>query len=221
MSAPRIHVPLILIAGALLLQPAPATAQNALGDLLGGRGAPVTLRLDQLTPEWQRVQIKGPEAAGGAANPMMGMLGGMMGMFGINPSAFSAMDRSTLYYTKGAVVQVGPETFLVAYQPSAAPMDLARVMAADEPPAPEVLKATSPLQLTLVNVRSISTLTDVRSFNLQRELAESRAAAEAAKKFGDSMKPKVDIDGGVQEEVKKAPAPAPARPARPRARPQL
>jgi hypothetical protein len=169
----------------------PALAQNATvsaPDLFSGKGPAPTLKLRELNATWRRVTINGPaelKGSGSASSFAGGIFGAMFG--GGMPPAPSYSPPS---YTLGATTTLGGETFLVVYRPNFKALDLGTLMklgpagqGGGELPAPEKLTADSSVVLTLVNVRSITSLADFRAFNLQQELAESAKAAEEEAKF--------------------------------------
>lgn len=168
-----------LMTGALLaLAPGVGHAQeNALSQLLSGTAAPTTMKLKQLGPEWRRVTLGGPvDTKGGSLGQMAGGLLGMM--FGGGSPGSSAPAP---YYTQGKTASINGEMFLITYRAQRKSLDMATLMKAQNPadlPAPERLTGESTITLELVNVHSIQTIGDIRSFNLQQELADSAKAAE-------------------------------------------
>jgi hypothetical protein len=165
----------------LALSAGPARAQEppTFLDAVFGR-VPGTLKLKELSGEWRRMTLVGPADASGATQSVGGLMSGLMGaMFGggTAPKAPNPLP----YYSQGRVVRVGEEVFLITYRAHFRPLDMTAMMAAKGPgdlPPPEKLTAESALALTLVNVRSISSISDIRPFDMERELAESARAAE-------------------------------------------
>lgn len=130
-------------------------------DLIYGEVFPLTVQLKALDSEWRRVTVAGQ------ATDYLQMYAAM----------FSG--RSPAYYTKGETVTVGGETFIVAYQAQAQPFDLMAMMGRDaEPPAPEKLTPESVVTLSLLNLRAVGSLSDIRPFDLEQEIAESERLAE-------------------------------------------
>jgi hypothetical protein len=194
-----------ILALAAVLASAPAGAQTAdLQQVLSGKEFAHSLKLKDLTAEWRHVSIAtsdksadggdamkqlmqlgmmGQQAKGGANDAAggmaaMSMLGGLFG--GGNDSAPS-------YYTLGKTASIAGETFLVAYKlQSKTPnfMELIAQSAKDGGKEPDFAKLAADskptgeteLALTLINVRSITTLGSIRPFDLNRELD---AAAKA------------------------------------------
>jgi hypothetical protein len=124
---------------------------------------------------------KGKNAGGDAAMGMM-FLSMMGGMFG----GGSGGDAPPAYYSKGQTIQLGGETFLVTYryQPPANNLMQMAMQAGIEGKEPDLAKMLaapalteeSDLTLTLVNARTIGTITDIRTFDLKKELEASQKA---------------------------------------------
>lgn len=207
---------LTLLPAALLLASAvglPASAQGT--SFFGPGGAAPAIRLKELGPAWRRVTIGGPEEFKRTGS-FSSLAGGIFGaMFG---GALPTSGYTPPSYTRGEVTAIGSEQFLVVYRPEFKGLDMAAMMRLGEgakPPAPEKLTPETPLILTLVNLRSVTSLSDLRPFNLQTELAESaKAAAEEAKLLEQIQQrpPAGAFEDGVVVKPEKAP-PAPARPA--------
>ncbi len=194
----------------------PAAGQGAgLADLLAGKSAPATMKLRELGPAWQRVTITGPGADESGAGGIMGMYAAMFSMMG-GPAG----SPQQAHFTQGKLISVGPETYLVTYRLLSKPMDFAALMAAgqgaDLPPV-EKVTAESPVHLTLMNVRHIATIREIRAFDLDRELADAEKAAKETEAMRRRMMqgplgvgaepPVADVP---DSPVRTAPAPAPA-----------
>jgi hypothetical protein len=116
-----------------------------------------------------------------AASAMLGMAF-MSALFG----GGSGDSQKPVYYTQGRTVTVGGETFLVAYRYQKPPVNLMQLaMQADkagkDPDASKTaadgkLTPESPLTLSLINVKTITTLADIRPFDMAQEMAESANA---------------------------------------------
>lgn len=180
MLARRLLVPAILML--TLGGAAPGRCQGGdLQQLLSGKTVPLTRKLKELTPEWRRASVAGlPEQGGNLTQMTGGILGAMFG-----GGMASALTPPPVCYTQGQTVSIGTETFLIVYQHAQKGMDVAAMMKAGpggKLPPVEKLTPDSLLSLTLLNVRSLNSLSDLRAFNLDQELAESakRAEVEAA-----------------------------------------
>lgn len=175
--------PAALILVGMLTAPGAAQGQTVnSADLFSGKGPASVLQLKALSPAWRRVNIGGPaELKGGGLGQLAGGFFGAM----LGAGSLPASNYSPPQYTDGATTTLGGETFLVVYRPNLKSIDMMALMQAGpggKLPTPEKLTAETSLILTLVNVRSITTLGDFRPFNLEQELAESaKAAAEELK----------------------------------------
>ncbi len=181
---------------------APALGQGMdFQQLLSGKEVPNALKLKDLNGDWRHLTIGTTDAAKGGLGDMMGplMQAGMMADKGkgkedpaaamLGMSFFSALfggggeSQKPVYYTKGQTVTVGGETFLLAYRyqkPAVNFMQLA--MESDktgkDPDAGKMAAAgkltpDSALTLSLINVKTITTLADIRPFDIDQEIAES------------------------------------------------
>lgn len=183
----------------------PAMGQAAdLQQLLSGKDVPNSMKLIQLNADWKRVTIRTTDNAGGGLGDMMSQLmqAGMMSEANKNKSKDDAMgamlgmsmlgglfgggDKEPVYYTLGQTVTIGGETFLVAYQreqtaPNFMQMAMEASAGGKEPDMTKLasqnkLTADSPLSLALINMKSVSTLSKIRPFNMAQEIAESEKA---------------------------------------------
>jgi hypothetical protein len=154
------------------LAPAKAATENAISQMM---------QLDALSGS------RGSGKSGGdAASALIGMsmLGGLFG--GMGPGSDGGGEATT-YYTRGQTVTFGGETFLVAYSHQKQPVNLMQMALESEKngnkepdfaklAAANKLTAESPLALSLVNVRAVALLSNVRAFDLNGEIAESAKA---------------------------------------------
>jgi len=189
-----------LLIPVLMSLASPALCQGAsLQDILSGKSSPVALHLRELTPDWSRVTVG--TTGGNGLGDMMSQLGPLMAMGaaggkggGAEDAAGAAFLSSMLgggggnsgqqvYYTKGATTTIGSETFLVAYryvkpEPNFMELMMQPQQAGKEPDLSKLavsgkMTADSVLTLSLLNVKSISSLNDIRPFDMAREIAES------------------------------------------------
>jgi hypothetical protein len=205
------------LTGPIAAQAAGPTVEAA--DLFTGKGPAATVRLKTLDQNWRRVTISGPaELKGGGIGQLAGGIFGAMLGSGAPPSSGYTPPQ----YTQGATTTLGGETFLIVYRPNLKGLDLAALMQVPpgaKPPSSERLTEETALMLTLVNVRSITSLSDFRPFNLKQELAESAKATEDELKTIEQLQrqngPGGQAQGGALEnavpEVRVAPEPVPDR----------
>jgi hypothetical protein len=163
----------VVAASALLADaaaPRPAAAgEPTLADVMAGKTAPLTLTLQQLDDEkaqWRRVRVALPADASTMNGPdaMERALSAALG--GPSPS---------VYYTRGQVVSIDGQSFLIAYRPKSDPVNLSA-------PKPVKLTPKTPLTLSLLSVRTAAAFEDIRAFNLQEEMAAQRQADKQAEK---------------------------------------
>jgi len=132
-------------------------------DLIGGKTAPLSLKLKDLTGEWRRFTTG--ENAGGMESLMAMRAGG-------------APSTGPAYFTRGLTVTLGTETFLVAYRQESKPFDFRQAIMhndEEEMPHPDPLTADTILQLSLLNLRNIGNILDVSPFDLEHEVAAGKA----------------------------------------------
>ncbi len=145
--------------------------KTTLKDFLADKTVPLTLQLKDLNSDWRRVNIGGAaDAAAGPARAYTALLGLAGG--GGGP-----------YYTKGDTVVLEGETYLIAYRAQTKPIDYATLlrggMRAEQMPKPEPPSPESLLALALVHLRTAGSLTDIRPFDLETELAGGDTSAAA------------------------------------------
>jgi hypothetical protein len=182
---------------------APAFGQSMdFQQLFSGKEFPHTLKLAELDGDWRRVSIGIAGAQKGGLSDMLGplMQAGMMSdgdkgkgkndaaaaMLGM--SFFSSLfgggeKKEPVYYTKGKTVTVGSETFLLAYCFEKPELNLMQLAADSEKNGkdPDFSKAAmdgrltpeSALTISLLNVKSITTLNSIRPFDMAQEIADS------------------------------------------------
>ena len=160
----------------------------------------------------------GKKGGGGPSDALgamvgMSMLGGMLGG--------GTDSKQPAYYTTGQVISLGGETFLIAYQYKAEKPNLMQLAMDAEKSGekePNWAKMTeagkmsgeSAAELTLINMKSIGSLSGIRTFDLAREIAESQPAGGLMDLFmmGAAGKEKAPmLPATVATPVKKSPAP--------------
>ena len=169
----------------------PSLPGPGVSDILAGTSSiPLSLTLGGLDGTWRRMTTTGPYDLGAITQAITSLIGS---------------TGAGVYYTKGQSLSVGATTYLVTYRTQPKLFDITtitQITSGGKPPAPERLTPQTPLTLTLLNLQAAGSLTDIRAFNLQRELADSAAAAKA---YNDLVSP-----GGPSG----TPAPRRARPRR-------
>jgi hypothetical protein len=116
------------------------SAQPNLNDILNGKSIPSTVKLKDLNPEWRGLSTSGQFEF---ANTFQTIFSSFFG---------GALNAS--YYTKGQTVNIGTETYIVAYSLQ---------------DKPEKITADTPLSLSLLNLKTIGSLNNIRVFNLKTE----------------------------------------------------
>jgi len=149
----RIPVVLLLLLATCSFVWAAAGAQPTdFASLLSGSSVPLVLKMKGLDGSWRRFTATGVQEAGGLYASMYGV-------------------ASVVYYSKGQIVSAAGEIYLLAYslqakRPSYANMLMARGVM----PEPETLTADSPVALSLLNIRTMGSLTDIRPFDRDAEI---------------------------------------------------
>lgn len=156
----------LTLAFAAMALPSTCHAQsNDLKRLLSGSTFPLSMKLKDLNGDWRRMNVSG-QADGG----MGGMMQAVMGMFGGGGGG----SAGGAFYTNGDMASINGETYIVAYKARTKPLDFAALMGPNaKPPTPEKLTAETVLSLCLLNLRSAGNLTDVRTFDLNQEIADN------------------------------------------------
>ena len=137
--------------------------------LLSGSRMPLTLTLKDLDSSWRRLGASGGQEPGGIYAAMYGA-------------------PSVAYYSKGQTVTASGETYLVAYTLQAKRPSYAVMMVGHGGVGqPEALTAASLVGLSLLNVRTMGNLTDIRPFNRDAEIAAyAKSYEELAAAMGTS-----------------------------------
>jgi hypothetical protein len=163
-------------------------AEPNFAGILSGNSVPTAIKLKDLTPEWRAMSTNGQLEIGNF-QALVSLFGG--GSFANN------------YYTKGQTVTVGSETYIVAYS----------LLSLAEKISPEL-----PLNLSLLNLKTIGSMSNIRTFEMVAEtkvLEAQLASLQIANIFGGS-KP------GAEEKPAESPAAEPeVRPADVQPRPTI
>ena len=167
-------------------QAAPVTA-TTLKELLNSSAHPLTIKIKDMKPEeWRRFSLTGQsDSGGGMGNYMMLLFGAMGGGGGLD----SLPNADAVYYTQGQMATVGAETYLITYRPLLKQPDMMALMMqtqrngnaqpAPEQLIPEKLTLDSAVSLSLLNVKKIGGMSDIRPFDAALEVAEHEKADKA------------------------------------------
>lgn len=158
---------LVGVALLMALATLPAFGQGAtLNDLLDGKAAPLTLKLKELDNGWRCFT---PGSANDAGTMLMSI---------VMTQATHQPTAALVYFTKGQLVTMNGETYLVAYSrlPEPPPDMNALRQGVAKPPTPAT--QNTEVSLCLLNLRTTGNLLNVRTFNLVQELAETHPQPE-------------------------------------------
>jgi hypothetical protein len=132
-------------------------AEPSLASILSGNSVPTSIKLRDLTPEWRAMSTNGQVEIGNF-QALVGLFGG--GAFANN------------YYTKGQTVNVGSETYIIAYS----------LISLPEKITPELS-----LTLSLLNLKTSGSMSNIRVFETVAEtkvLEAQLASLQIANVFG-------------------------------------
>jgi len=180
---------LTLVLAVLFLVAVPAALWAAAGPqtttyaaVLSGKVVPLTVTFKNLDSSWRRFT---PTGAQEASSPFSAI-------YGISSSAF---------YTKGQTVSVQGEVYLVAYS-AALKTDMSAMIVSRGRSAPEPLTADSVLQLSLLNVRGMGSMTNIKPFDLKAELAAFAEASASMQRMISSSGEEGGEGGGPDANLK-------------------
>lgn len=130
--------------------------------ILSGRVVPLTMKMKDFDASWMRF------VPGGAETGLMAQIYGPM------------MGGATAAYTRGDTVVLAGETFLIAYRPEIKQQGLyAMVVGRAAGEEEEGLSGETTARLSLLSVRNLVGLSDIRPFKLEAEIAGFEAMGEA------------------------------------------
>jgi hypothetical protein len=137
-----------------------------LKEQLEDRAVAQTLQLKDLNQDWLRFTL-GDTGTGSIADIYSAFLGGGA--------------SANVYFTKGETTSFAGATYLIAYQIQKKAPDIARLIRSgpSTTPKPEKLTPVTTLTLSLVNLRNVNTLNEMRIFDLQAELAQAQQTTSA------------------------------------------
>jgi hypothetical protein len=151
-------------------------AEPTLSEILSGKTIPNTVKLKELTPDWRIIVTNGQFELGSSIQSLF--------------TSFTGMSLFGSYYTRGQTLSLAGESYIVAYSLQE---------------KPEKITGETPLGLSLLNMKTIGSLTNIHSFNLATETAVLEKQLQSAAMFNP---PK-----STQPEVKpEAETPVPAKP---------
>ena len=170
--------PRVWIIAVWLLLPTTATWAGDLQNLLSGSKYPLATKVGELDQTWRRFTL---HTSGNASGNVSVSVTGGTGTSGSSQNNIADLTGSRTYLTKGQTVSANGQIYLVAYQMPGNGLDfsgLIQALATKTPPAFTVLTAETTLPLSLLDLKSIGSLDDIRAFDLKREIAESEKAAQ-------------------------------------------
>lgn len=178
----------------------PVDGESAeLKELLSGKTCPLTIETGKLDKEWRRFTI---HSTGSASGNVSVSITGSGGTSGSSQNNIADLTNSKHYLTRGQTVSANGQVYLVAYRLPGGGLDfpaLIQAMAAKIPPATTTLTPETVLPLSLLDVKAIGSLDDIRAFDLKREIAESEKLAQtisaALKSAGGGEKKNADTAG--------------------------
>jgi hypothetical protein len=150
------------------LDPFNLQSGSGLAEVISGKATPLQRTLKDFDESWRRFTVP---ATGESPLGYLALLAGAAG---------PVLPGPPTYYTRGETVNVGAETFIVAYRRRDEGPGLPALIAADRegqaPPRPEPLALDTPLHMCLLNVRSLGSLNEIRPVVAATEIEESKAA---------------------------------------------
>jgi hypothetical protein len=172
---------IFLAASALLSTYSQPSYASDFGQLVSGQQIPLTRKLGDLDDSWRQMSVSGQYEMGDFMKNWAGLLGGS--------------SYHYVYYTQGETVEVAEETYVVAYRLPATGEGLnfrtliesTFTMGCSDSFLPIKLTPETMLSLSLLNIRTIGSLNDVRTFNLETELSASEKQYEEAKVSCEQM----------------------------------
>ena len=204
---PQKRLARILSLGAILLLTASRMGRaNDLVKALSGGPHPLSVLLKDLGGEWRRVTIRGNAGANG--NMEVNVNGSSQNQTQQN-NILGTWEGGRSYLTKGQTVSADGQKYLVAYRLPGTALDLSAVLQAVATkvlPSVQMLTPESVLRLSLLNVRGIDSIEDVREFDMKSEIAQSQEAAQKLTnllKAADTPNPDKAPESGIPKKPEK------------------
>ncbi len=123
--------------------------------VMSGKDFPMSVRYGELTGAWRQVQVIARDR--GSAAGGMGLLMMLMGM------ELMRSVTKPVFFTKGETARVAGDVFLVGYAPAPMRFDPEVMRGRQKPPEQEPLQPDSELILSLVGLREVAAILDVRT----------------------------------------------------------
>jgi hypothetical protein len=174
----RLAISVTIATVALPISTCPSfAAEPTLSDILTGKTVPSTLKIKELTPEWRALATSGQFDFGNTFQTMI--------------SAFGGGALTSSYYTKGQTIALAGETYMIAYSL----LD-----------RPDKITGETTLGLSLLNMKTIGSLTNIRSFNIETETALLEKQTQGAKTmFTPPTAPTTEVKPAVTPPTKAKP----------------
>jgi hypothetical protein len=153
-------------------------AEPTLSEILSGKTIPNTVKLKELTTEWRTLATNGQFELGSSIQSLF--------------TSFTGMSLYGSYYTKGQTISLAGESYIVAYSLQE---------------KPEKITGETPLGLSLLNMKTIGSLTNIHSFNLATETVLLEKQLQGAAMFNPpkSTQPEVKPEEATPVPVKPKP----------------
>ena len=128
---------------------------ETMAEIMSGKSFPLTVPIKALNAEWRQFTLTG--AQGGATDLLLLMARLQMG----------AGSTSTLYVTQGKTVTIGSETYLVVYHREGQDnLALVAMMQRGEAVAPAPVTPDDQFMLSLLNLRAVGCMRDIKPFDI-------------------------------------------------------
>jgi hypothetical protein len=161
-----------------------SAAEPTLSEILAGKTVPNTVKLRELTPEWRTLSTNGQFELGSSIQSLF--------------TSFTGMSLYGSYYTKGQTISLAGESYIVAYSLQ---------------DKPEKITGEIPLGLSLLNMKTIGSLTNIHSFNLVTETALLEKQLQGLSMFNSPKSTQPEVNP-----ADSTPAPTKPKPKRRRSR---
>lgn len=161
----------------LILAPAPAQAKESKKnkdakppqtpiEIFADLNVPLSLQLKALDPTWKRLTLNKNTTAD--ASPYF--------LFGFSGLVESALGTN-IYYTQGKTIVINEQQYLVTYRAEDSTLKFADLVKSGSSSLESLKKELTPeskLVLSLFNLNTLNSLSDIQPFDLQREIEASK-----------------------------------------------